>query len=352
MPGRRSGLGKIASAPRILLGLLVFCLFFPDVAQAQIKEILQPVGVIQYNVKNHQGGWISDAPSAILKLQVQLIAYQVRNRAKQHPPVDFIALEQSELNGKNGDGETVDGDISALLKNEGLSGWTMIQSKCEYDVTQLAYSPDWELVTGSNLQNPLVDSTARGAPQNGWVPRGCFKDEADDGRPYNIAYFNNRNTSVKVLFVITHMPHCRPHVTAQDYENCIKSWNVPQFKADIRRVVGKVADLGQIHLVMAGDMNEFGGSDEGKTFDPIFSDFGALQISTKLKTCCDNDGFGNSFDRLLANSPARPTAEILTHITQSKEISYPLDPGFSARTNEEHKAIFGVVEFASPAPKP
>ena len=76
----------------------------------------------------------------------------MKSRAGQNPPVDFIALEQSELKGKNGDGEMVDGDISILLKNEGLSGWTMIRSECQFDVTQLDYSADWELVTGSNLQ--------------------------------------------------------------------------------------------------------------------------------------------------------------------------------------------------------
>ena len=330
-------------ASRAFLYAFFLSLFFPGIARAQIRQIVQPVGVIQYNVKNHQGAWISDAPSAILKLQVQLIAWQVKSRARQNPPVDFIALEQSELKGKNGDGEMVDGDISILLKNEGLSGWTMIRSECQFDVTQLAYSADWELVTGSNLQNPLVNSTGRGAPQNGWVSGGC----QIEGRPYNIAYFNNKKTSVKVLFVITHMPHCHSH----DYKSCIKSWNLPQFKADIRRVVGKTADLKRMNLIMAGDMNELGGSDKGATFDPIFSDFGPLQISTNLATCCADSNFSNRFDRLLANSPARPTADILTRITDTREITYPLDPNFSARPNEEHKAIFGVVEFAPRAKK-
>src|SRR6187549_7372 len=99
---------KTAIAPRAFLYVLFSTLFFPGVATAQIKQIVQPVGVIQYNVKNHQGAWISDAPGSILKLQVQLIAYQVRNRAGQNPPVDFIALEQSELKGKNGDGDFID----------------------------------------------------------------------------------------------------------------------------------------------------------------------------------------------------------------------------------------------------
>ncbi len=343
MSGRNFRSRMMAIASRAFLYVLFAALFFPGVARAQIKQIVQPVGVIQYNVKNHQGAWISDAPSSILKLQVQLIAYQIRSRVGQNPPVDFIALEQSELKGKNGDGDVVDGDISILLKNEGLPNWTMIQSQCQFDVTQLAYSADWELVTGSNLQNPLVNSTDRAAPQNGWVSGGCRKE----GRPYNIAYFNNKKTSVKVLFVITHMPHCHSH----DYKACIKSWNVAQFKTDIRRVVGKTADLRRMNLIMAGDMNELGASDKGSTFDPIFSDFGPLQISTNLQTCCADSGFSNRFDRLLANSPARPASEILTRITDSKEITYPLDPGFSQRPNEEHKAIFGVVEFVPRARK-
>lgn len=337
MSGRR-----IAS--RAFLYLFFACVIFPDTARAQIKDIVQPVGVIEYNVKNHQGGWISRAPAAILKLQVQLIATQVKARAAQNPPVDFIALVQSSVQGKNGDGDMTDGDVSTLLNNEGLPGWTMIQSHCDVDLTQLAYSADWELVAGPN--NPLVNSTAPGAPQNGWVRNGCTKN--GDQRAYNIAYFNNKKTNVKVLFVITHMPHCH----GGDYAKCFKTWDTAGLQKNIRLVLGKSANPKQVHFIMAGDMNEMGASGSGATFAPAFSDFGSLQISSNLETCCANPpGYVYRFDRLLANSPARPNAEILTSIGGSQPITYPLDLNFSGN-NEEHKAIFGVVEFAPPAKKP
>ena len=80
---------------RRFLFVLFFGLLITDVARAQNNA----VGVIQYNVKNHQGGWIDDTPTGIIELQAQLIAYQVKARAKQSPPVDFIALEQSKLAG-------------------------------------------------------------------------------------------------------------------------------------------------------------------------------------------------------------------------------------------------------------
>ena len=116
-------------------------------------------------------------------------------------------------------------------------------------------------------------------------------------------------------------------------------------------MVGKTADLKRMNLIMAGDMNELGGSDKGQNFRSDF--FGLRPASDKhhLATCCADSNFSNRFDRLLANSPARPTANILTRITDTREITYPLDPNFSARPNEEHKAIFGVVEFAPRAKK-
>ena len=252
---------------------------------------------------------------------------------------------QSKLQGDNGDGDPTNGDISKLLNDEGLLNWTMIPSSCDVDVTQLAYSPDWELVAGPN--NPLAKSADPGDPQYGWVGNGCRK--GGDQRAYNIAYFNNRKTSVKVLFVITHMPHCHSH----NYPKCIKDWDTASLKKNIRLVLGKSVDPKQVHFIMAGDMNEMGGSDLGATFNPVFSDFGALQISTDLATCCA-DGltpYTYRYDRLLANSPTRPKTEILTSVGGARPITYPLDPKFSG-TNEEHKAIFGVVEFAPPAKKP
>ena len=46
---------------RRFLFMLFIGLLLTDIARAQITNIIQPVGVIEYNVNRYQGGWISGA---------------------------------------------------------------------------------------------------------------------------------------------------------------------------------------------------------------------------------------------------------------------------------------------------
>jgi hypothetical protein len=151
------------------------------------------VHIIQYNVKSGQGGWTVDHD--IIGKQISIITDKLKTDT-----VDFITLEQS------GDSDNSRVLISDAIGTAGFSGWKTIVSKCHKDVTQLAYSPDWELI-GSSRSNPLVDGLS---PQRGW--KGCdFDNNSDshlDPRPYNIALFQRIIDQTKLLIIITHMPHC------------------------------------------------------------------------------------------------------------------------------------------------
>jgi hypothetical protein len=188
------------SFERILLTLLLSS-FFVNFTRASNDT---PVGVIQYNVKGRQGGWIEEG--GVMDVQVHLIAEKIKASA-----VDFVALEQaSEMAGSS---RTL---ISAKLAENGLEGWNTVVSSCNKDATQLAFSTKWELVPGTSSSNPLQNGTT---PQRGWVIGGC--EPGGDGRPYNIAYFRNKETDLKLLVVVVHLPHCRP----VNPEACIATWN-------------------------------------------------------------------------------------------------------------------------------
>lgn len=155
-----------------------------------------------------------------------------------------------------------------------------------------------------------------------------------DGRPYDIAYFKNKKSSLSLLFVVVHLPHCQD--PGRNAARCLSNWNIDQFKKDIVAVLGS-ADPKNTNLIMAGDMNELGGMNDPNVFSPVFPSFGKLQISPVLLSCCSDSNWVYSFDRVLANSSYAPTSKIL------EDGLYPLNPG--QFQNEEHKAIYGTVVF-------
>lgn len=303
------------------------------------------VGIIEYNAKASQGGWTTKygKPSPPLPLQIDLIADKI-NDTSNPSPVQFIALVQAGNNGtRNCPNDYL---ISCALAGRGLAGWKTIISVCEQDLTQLAYSSDWELVP--NLKaNPLVDGYDRDVCWAELSPR-----RSDHGRPYNIAYFQNRASKELVLFVIVHMPHGQPdNCQGQPcpYGNGKLMWDVPQFKRDVRSVIGAKVDLKTVHLLVVGDMNDLGNDADPKRFAPIFADFGDVKISKQAKTppdptCCADNGYATFFDRIVSNGSAEPSYEVV----YLKGHDYPLDklrklP--NGRVNEEHKATYGVAKF-------
>jgi hypothetical protein len=307
------------------------------------------IGIIEYNAKASQGGWTNNygKPSPPLPLQIDLIADKI-NDTSNPSPVQFIALVQA---GDDGSRDCPnDYLISCALARKGLTGWNTIISICKYDQTQLAYSSDWELVPKLK-QNPLVDSYDRDFC---WAELSPIN--SDHGRPYNIAYFQNRTSKEMLLFVIVHMPHGQP-------DNCQGlpcpygqlMWDVPRFKRDVRRVVGSAIDLKKVRLVIAGDMNDLGHDADPKGFAPIFDDFGDVKISKQAVTppdptcCADRQGYHLFFDRIVTNGSVEPSYEVV----YLKGHDYPLDKltkmpaksGQKPKFNEEHKATYGVAKF-------
>jgi hypothetical protein len=291
--------------------VVVFVLLIFPAHSGQATEI----GIIQYNVKAGQGGWTT--VNDVVGQQIRLIAREAKKNI-----ADFIAVEQADLEaGMPGP------IISDGLEKEGLTGWRTVVSACNKDATQLAFSSSWELVELSAATNPLLNGTSK---QRGWIDGGC--EANGDGRPYNIAYFRNKTTAFKVLFVIVHMPHCHEHEPAR----CLDRWSLAAFQEDMRSIVG-TDDARGMNLIVVGDMNELGHHGDPLVFERLFSNFGKLKLSPALLSCCYDSNWTFSFDRILTNSSTAPVATILM------DGGYPLNAQFPK--NEEHKAIFGTVRF-------
>ncbi len=308
------------------------------------------IGVIEYNAKASQGGWSMSGKPPPFPLQIELIATKVRDKSNPSP-VQFVALVQAGDGGTQGcvdkNGRPNDYLISCALNRKGLQGWKTITSICDYDQTQLAYSSDWTLVKS------LVDGYQKDVC---WTAR-------DQGRPYNIAYFQNSASNEMVLFAIVHMPHSYPDDCVTQpcpYGGGKLAWNVLQFKADVRSVVGPGVDLKTVRLIIAGDMNSLGNDADPQRFVPIFDDFGAVKISRQSEsppdpTCCANDGYTTFFDRIVTNGSVEPSYEVV-YLTKGNGLTtyYPLNKlkvipnrknPDKPKQNEEHKATYGVVKF-------
>ena len=273
------------------------------------------IGVLQYNVKGGHGGWTLENDT--LQKQIDLIVRHVRRNK-----VDFIALQQAGLTA---------GDPGPAISDSLQKGWRTIVSVCNKDTTQLAYSADWELVKAADLQNPLLNGKS---PQRGWVRNGCA---GGDGRPYNIALFQQKYSSFRLLVVVLHFPHCLIENNGErDFAACLSNWEMEQFHQDLLTVIGRKGSSG-INLLAIGDMNELAEA-APKVLEQIFPSWGALQLSTPLFTCCNKDRWKYRFDRILSNSSNAPMAEIIM------DGAYPLNP-YHKSSNVEHKAIYARVSF-------
>ena len=377
---RAPGRSIVSCAAQFLFALFIGALSLGCAAAQQSSSPFN-VGVIQYNVKNSEGGWVAYSLPSVLDTQVEMIAARITadvnngspgNPTLDNAPVDFITLVNGDLGGKfwNENIYTF-ANISDLLEDQakkqgskfkGLTGWKTIASFCHADGTQLAYSPDWSLVTDPTIvSNPLVNASSPNDPQYGWG-WDTRQDECG-GRPYNIAYFKHKS-GVKLIFVIAHMPHCYSAIA-----NCLTQPDMNDYqnlKSGIADAVEAGADLTKIKFVMAGDLNEYGQSNTAATFQLIFPYLGSMKLSPALNSCCQNDGFSDQFDRVVAAGAASVDAKLL-----DPPKPYPFDPNFDTRLqaacatyckqhscndpkslprickvkNEEHKAIFGLMQF-------
>lgn len=314
-----------------------------------------PIGIIQYNAKNGQSGWVQPGS---LDIQMKLLTGKLKDPGNP-VPVQFITLVQAPAP-----------LISDVLKTDyKIADWQTVAGGCKgrdskgnvyTEGVQIAYfSGDWELVPNMK-RNPLA---------NTFNSDHCF----DSGRPYNLAYFQQKSrTDFKVLFVLIHPPHCYdfyPSGNPDDLRACIKNKGYVRkfgnFASEVIDATGaSAADLKNLNVVIVGDTNELGSpglTPPGKSCPPyvgtpggyelIFPDFGPLKVS-KIDgktcsranrqtngTCCSNNSHWQYFfDRVVVNHwVAEPVATIID------TNAYPLFNG-----SEEHKAIYGVVSFPAP----
>ena len=314
-----------------------------------------PIGIIQYNAKNGQQGWVQPGS---LDIQMKLLAGKIKDPANP-APVQFITLVQAPA--------PLISDV--LASDYKISDWRTIIGDCKgrdrkgniyTEGVQIAYfSRDWELVPNMK-RNPLANTINSDH---------CF----DSGRPYNLAYFQQKNrTDFKVLVVIIHPSHCYDFYASgnpDDLRACIQNKGYlrkfGKFTSEVLAATGSsAADLKNLNVVVVGDTNELGSrglTPPGNSCPPyvgtpggyelIFPDFGPLKVSriegmacssTKTETngtCCSNDPkWYYFFDRIVVNHwAAEPVASIID------TNAYPLFNG-----SEEHKAIYGVVSFPAP----
>jgi hypothetical protein len=309
-------------------------------------------GIIQYNAKEGQQGW---DPSGSLDRQLKLLAGKLTDPANP-APVQFITLVQAET-------PLVSDRLASDYK---ITGWQTIIGGCKghngdktyTEGVQIAFSPEWELVPDMK-QNPLANTLNSDH---------CF----DTGRPYNLAYFQQKNkTDFKVLFVLIHPPHCYdfyPSGNPDDLRACIRNKGYLRkfgnFASQVLAATGaSAADLKNLNVVIVGDTNELGSrglTPPGKSCPPyvglpngyevVFPGFGPLKVSRiegnscsnanaeTNGTCCSNSHWQYFFDRVVINHwVAEPVASIID------TNAYPLFNG-----SEEHKAIYGVVSFPAP----
>lgn len=211
MPIFREAAGQVkrllgdAQVLRILFATA--CLLFGTAVSSGPSRATE-IGIIQYNVKGGHGGWTHE--DGTLEKQINLIVDRV-NRSR----VDFVALQQADER---------PGEPGPIISDRLPKGWRTIVSACNKDTTQLAFSSDWELVQDSELKNPLLDGTS---PQRGWIREGCTRG---DGRPYNIAFFQNRESKFRILVVVLHFPHCHKDKDKErDFKACIARWEIERF---------------------------------------------------------------------------------------------------------------------------
>lgn len=260
--------------------------------------------VAQYNVKgvnqSATGGWNVDDRR---QQQVALL-----NSISE--PLDFISLEQAT------DTETVPHPLVTHLL--GKPGWQTLGSSCYPDALQLAYDGNrWSAIhTLAEVQGVSTAVAGFGS---------CDRSEhGNQGRPYNMALFEKMGspTAFRVLVVAVHMPHGQPD-----------GWKLSQFFDDARAVAGvsTTLELQGLHIVMTGDMNEVGDTENFALFEQYF---GNLHASTALDTCCSNTRpqWAAHFDRVVSNGAQRPTAEIVNGWR-------------SVGNDEEHKPIVATLSF-------
>ena len=298
----------------------------------ELPMSLSSIGAIQYNVKKYAKDDKRDTwgNETFRKEQVSSIEKVIQGS----DPVDFIAFEMGDSP-----------KLSDELKKRGLHNWESLvnpssNKQKERSENQITYNTDrWELIeNGSNING---NNKIKGFRNGYWM--GEFNNGEWDFssissnhdivhhniRIYYLGYFLFKgDKKTKVLFVAIHFPHYQ--------EFGPDKWNWQQFHTFVRELVGNETNLGDVHMIFAGDMNMSKADFHDNVNIPHYlKDFGSFHLSNDLETCCNNKDhtFVNPFDHVATNKGEINKAFIL-----------PKTGTFNAQ-GEEHKAIYVEIKL-------
>ncbi|MEM7020882.1 MAG: hypothetical protein AAF512_26510, partial [Pseudomonadota bacterium] len=128
------------------------------------------------------------------------------------------------------------------------------------------------------------------------------------------------------------LPIYLPHGTGPETYN---EWETSKFFENTKAVTNiKPRD---VNFIAAGDMNEVGANQMFNDIPDISENYGSFKMSDGLPSCCSDSGYGNKFDRVVANRSAK--------IQSSEIIKYAYPIGRHGPDDEEHKAIYVTLTF-------
>lgn len=292
---------------------------------------LSSIGAIQYNVKKYAQNDKRDTwgYETYRKQQVSSIEKVIQGS----DPVDFIAFEMGDSP-----------KLSDELKKRGLLNWESLVNPSikqkDPSENQITYNTDrWELIENGSSNND--GNQIKGFRNGYWMGdfnngEWNFSSISSDPktvhhniRIYYLGYFLFKgDKKTKVLFVASHFPHY------QDFG--ADKWNWKQFHTFVRELVGNETNLGDVHMIFAGDMNMSKADFHDKVNIPQYlKDFGSFHLSDDLETCCydSNPKFKNHFDHVATNKGKINKAYILR------------ETGTFNNKGEEHRAIYVEIKL-------
>jgi len=211
--------------------------------------------------------------------------------------------------------ERLDLDFANVIELENLTyspppGWGMIGLECGRDMATFLYnSRRWRLVA------------AEGA-----ASKGCM---ARNDRPHLVQAFEHLSGNFRLVAVGAHFPHL---------------WQYPAGVRTLRSAIRSVtAAVGAEHLLLIADTNLNATNRGGLngSSDSLFRSLGVPELGPVMSTdlirsCCLDDGFHFTFDRVIANFGSEMSTRLL------------FDPTPEWAVGEFHKAVVGSLTLSPP----
>eukprot|EP00929_Paragymnodinium_shiwhaense_P089193 TRINITY_DN49391_c0_g1_i2.p1 TRINITY_DN49391_c0_g1~~TRINITY_DN49391_c0_g1_i2.p1 ORF type:complete len:460 (+),score=89.73 TRINITY_DN49391_c0_g1_i2:179-1381(+) len=224
------------------------------------------------------------------------------------------------------------------------TGWQAVRKTCGVDTTLLIYNSErWRPLRGGVVEASFD---------------GCLeRNENGDDRPFAGQVFEAANASLDlgVLVVGAHYPHvgfyemgtaglAESVQKALAATNCTAVIAIADFNVDLSKswAVPESLDGAGSSEKLLEDVGAPGGSD-------------AVVSSELQKTCCANDGFSYTFDRVISNFGRAMDTTMLFH-NPSDETTIPswavINSTEIGHASEFHKAIFGKLDTRPKPPPP